>query len=211
MTELPTHLPSKLLFGAVFAVLFGGGLTLFLGWHWIRRLFGIPRIPRPRVLYLFLSALWVAFAATAFASIGMIVLLRDHQRVDGRTELGEIRCHASGPDRLQAELLTSPAAAPEQYDLAGDACVIWVKQVELRPGFAALGVRALSRIDRVGPLARPDANPGWLTPRRFLGRRLADLVVRRTEAIPVTVPAGAQGRLVVISARGGPTLEPTSS
>jgi hypothetical protein len=205
MTELPTHLPSKLLFGAVFAVLFGGGLTLFLGWHWIRRLFGIPRIPRPRALYLVLSALWVAFAATACAAIGMIVLLRDHQQVDGRTELGEIRCNASGPARLQAQLLTSPSAAPEQYDLAGDACVVWVKQVQLRPGFAALGLRGLSRIDRIGPLARPAAHPEWL------GRRLTDLVVRRTEAVPVTVPAGAQKRLVVVSSPGGPTLEPTSS
>jgi hypothetical protein len=211
MTDIPTHLPAKLLFGAVFAVLFGAALTLILGWHGLRRLFGIPRIPRPPALYLVLSTLWVAFVAAACGSIGMILLLRDHQRVEGRTELAEVRCDASGPDHLQAQLLTSRSAAPERYDLQGDACVVWVRQVELRPGFAALGVRALSRIDRVGPLDRPNATPEWLTPRRFLGRRLTDLVVRRTEAVPVTVPAGAQKRMVVVSSPGGPTLEPASS
>jgi hypothetical protein len=211
MTGLPDEIPAKLLGGALLAVLFGAALTLLLCWHGLRRMFGIPRVPRPRAMYLFLSALWVALTATSLAAIGTIVLLRNHQRVDGRTELGEVRCDASGQDHLQMQLLTSPSAAPERYDLQGDACIVWVKQVELRPGVAVLGVRALSRIDRVGPLARPDANPEWLTPRRFLGRRLSDLVVRRAEAVPVTVPPGARKRLVVVSSPGGPTLEQTSS
>ena len=204
-------MPAKLICGALLASLFGAGLTLILGWHGLRRLFGIPRIPRPRALYLVLSTLWVALATTALASIGMIVLLRDHQRVEGRTDLGEVRCDAFEADHLQAQLLTSSSAAPERYDLQGHACVVWIKQVELRPGLAVLGMRGVSRIDRIGPLARPDANPEWLTPRRFWGRRLTDLVVRRTQAVPVTVPAGGQKRLVVVSSPGGPTLDPTSS
>jgi hypothetical protein len=211
MTGLLDQVPAKLFCGALLAAVSGAALTLLLGWHGIRRMFGVPRVPRPRAMYLALSTLWVALVATSFAAIGMILLLRDHQRVDGRTALGEVRCVASGPDHLQMQLLTSLSAAPERYDLEGDACIVWVKQEELRPGLAVLGVRAISRIDRIGPLARPDANPEWLTPRRFLGRRLRDLVVRRTEAVPVTVPLGAQKRLVVVSSPGGPTLEPTPS
>jgi hypothetical protein len=211
MTELLGQVPAKLLFSALLAVVFGAVLTLLLGWHGIRRLAGIPRVPRPRMMYVALSTLWVVLAMTAFAAIGMIFLLRDHRGVDGRTQLAEVRCQAVGPDRLQVELLTSPSAAPERYDVEGDACIVWVNQTEVRPGFAMLGVRAVSRIDRVGQLARPNTNPEWLTPRASQGRRLTDLVVRPTEAVPVTVPVDAQKRLIVVSTPGGPTLEQTST
>lgn len=211
MTDLLSQVPAKLLWCALLAVLFGAVLTLLLCWHGIRRLAGVPRVPRPREMYVALSTLWLVLVATGLAAIAAIFLLRDHRRVDGRTELAEVRCQAVGPDRLLMEVRTSPSAAPERYDLEGNACVVWVNQVELRPGFAILGVRAVSRIDRVGPLARPNANPEWLTPRPVAARRLTDLVVRRTESVPVTVPVDAQTRQVVLSSPGaGPTLEPAS-
>ena len=48
-------------------------------------------------------------------------------------------------------------------------------------------------------------------PRPVAGRRLTDLVVRRTESVPVTVPVDAQTRQVVLSSPGAePTLEPAS-
>jgi len=210
MTELLRQVPAKLLCCAVLAVLFGAALTLLLGWHAIRRLAGIPRLPRPLETYVALSTTWLLLVATGLVAIGAIVLLRDHRRVDGRTELAEVRCQAVGPDRLRMEVRASPSAAPETYDLEGDACVVWVKQVELRPGLAILGVPAVSRIDGLGPLARPTANPEWLTPRPVAGRRLLDLVVRRTESVPVTVPVDADRSQVVVlsSPGGGPTLEP---
>jgi hypothetical protein len=211
MTEILRQVPAKLLWCALLAVLFGAALTLLLGWHGIRRMAGIPRVTRPREMYVALSTLWLVLVTTGLAAIGTMFLLRDHRRVDGRTELAEVRCQAVGPDRLRMEIRTSPSAAPERYDLEGDVCVVWVNQVELRPGLAVLGVGAVSRIDRVGPLARPNANPEWLTPRPVAGRRLMDLVVRSTQSVPVTVPVDAQTRQVVLSSPGaGPTLEPAS-
>ena len=212
MTELLNQVPGKLLCCAALAALFGAALTLLLGWHGIRRLAGVPRVPRPFEMYVALSTLWIVLVTTGLAAIGTIFLLRDHRRVDGRTELAEVRCESVGPDRLRMEVRSSPGAAPERYDLEGDACVVWVKQVELRPGFAMLGVRAVFRIDRIGQLARPNANPEWLTPRPVAGRRLTNLVVRRTESTPVTVPVDAQPHQVVVLSLpdGGPTLEPTS-
>jgi hypothetical protein len=115
--------------------------------------------------------------------------------------LREVRCEVLGPDHLQMQLFTPPAAAPERYDLEGDACVVQVRTVELRPGFALLGVRALSRVGRIGPLPPP----------HFLRRRLTDLVVSRSESVPVMVPSGAQKRLVVVPSPSGPTLEQPSS
>lgn len=201
MIGLPGQVPATLFWGGLLAALFVAVLTLVLGWHGIRRLAGIPRVPRPPAMYLALSALWVVLVTTSLAAIGTMLLLRDHRRVDGRTELAEVRCNAVRPGHLQIEVLTSRSAVPERYDLEGDACVVWVKQVELRPGVAILGVRSISRIDGVGPVARPSTNPEWLAP----------LVVRRTEAVPVTVPLDAQKRLIVVSTSGAPTLEQTSS
>jgi len=210
MTELLRQVPAKLLCCAVLAVLFSAALTLLLGWHAIRRLAGIPRVPRPPETYVALSTTWLLLVATGLVAIGAIVLLRDHRRVDGRTELAEVRCRAAGPDRVRMEVRASPSAAPESYDLEGNACVVWVKQVELRPGLAILGVPAVSRIDGIGPVPRPNANPEWLTPRPVPGRRLLDLVVRRTESVPVTVPVDAERSQVVLSSLGGgPTLKPS--
>src|SRR6266540_1621454 len=215
MTGLGFHVPGPLLATAVPAAVLGAVITLLLGWHALRRLLKIPRFPRPLGMYVALSTLWVVLVTITLAAAGVILLLRDHRSVDGRTRLAEVRCQPVRTDHLQVELVSSPSEAPERHDLAGDACVIWVEQLEVRPGFAILGVRALSRIDRVGDAAVAAGNPESLSPRgfvaRFLARRLTDLVVRRSEAVRVTIPADAQRRVVVVSSGVGPTLEHTSS
>ena len=99
-------------------------------------------------MYVALSTLWLVLVATGLVAIATIFLLRDYQRVDGRTELAEVRCEAVGPDRLpNGDPHFAFCGAGALRFLEGNACVVWVNQVELRPGFAILGVRAVSRID----------------------------------------------------------------
>jgi hypothetical protein len=182
-------------------------LTTLLTWHGLRRLFDLPRVPRPAAVYLALGGAWLASIAAAGAAVGGIALLRDYRDVDHPTALAEVRCAALDGQRVRLELQADPAATPERYDVEGDACVVWVEQVELRPGFQRLGIHALSRVNGVGAVARPASNPDWLTPRPQGPRRLVDLVVRRATTVPVAVPLDAHTRLVLVSSPTGPTIE----
>jgi len=197
MTGLVVQMPLKLISTAVVGLFAFAVLTLLLGWHGVRRLMDVPRVPRPRVLYLTLGALWIGLVTIGSMSAGTLLLLRDHQRVDAGTRLADVRCEPVGPDRIQAELKMPLAAAPELYDFPGAACQVWVRQVQLRPGLGLLGVSVLSRVESVGPVRRPAVNSerGWL-----------DLVARRIETISVAVPADAQVHSVLVSSGGAPTL-----
>lgn len=201
MTGMMSQVPFRLVVVAVVGLAAAGVLTLMLGWHGLRRLLQIPRVPRPRGMYLALGALWIALVTIGAMSVGTMVLLRDHRRVDTSTQLAEIRCEAVGADHVRVELRTPLAASPERYDIPGDACVVWVKQVELRPGLGLLGVRVLSRIESVGPVRRAAANPDWKS------RRFAGLVTRKIEAVPVAVPPDAQMHSVLVSSLTGPALD----
>jgi hypothetical protein len=199
MTTILTQVPLKLLCAALFGLAAIAFLTLVLGWHALRRMLDVPRVPKPGAMYLALGALWLGVVVIGATSVVTIGLLRDHRRIDAPTTLADIRCEPAGPDHVRVELRTSPSAAPERYELPGDAsaCTVWVRQVELRTGLGMLGVRVLSRIERVGSFHLPVAAQG---------HRFIDLVARRTEALPVAVPLDAQMHSVLVSSLTGPVL-----
>jgi hypothetical protein len=208
MTVL-SHAPAGLLAGTGAAAALLALLSGLCAWHWLRRVLDVPRIPRPRAMYYALALAWGGLAAASAATTMGILLLRDHQRVAGRTELGEVRCEPTAAGHVRAEIKT--AAAPEQYDVSGDACTISIKEIELRPGLRALGLGSLARVDAVGTLTRPTANPGWLTPAETPGPGLLGLVVRRTHAVRFVVPADPNRRFVLVAAPGqDPALQPMS-
>ena len=209
MAGLLAQVPNKLLGGAIVGVALLAGLTLLLAWHGLRRVFDLPRVPKPRAMYVVLAGSWLALVTVCSAAIGAIALLRDYRHVDRPTQLAEVRCAAAGLDRLELELRPPSSATPERYDVPGDACIVWVKQVELRPGLEHLGLRALSRVEGVGPVVRPSANPDWLTPQPQRARRLVDLFVRHTTTVPISVPQDLHVRLVLVSSPTGPTLQPS--
>ena len=209
MTGLLAQVPNKLLGGAIFGVVLLAVLTVVLAWHGLRRLFDMPRVPKPRAMYVVLGGSWLALVAVCSAAIGAIALLRDYRQVDRPTQLAEVRCVVADLDRLELELRPPSSATTERYDMAnGDNCIVWVKQIELRPGIGGLGLRALSRVEGVGPVVRPAANPSWLTPQPQRARRLVDLFVRHTTTVPVSVPLDQRARLVLVSSPAGPTLQP---
>jgi hypothetical protein len=205
--------PAKLLAGALVAMALLALCSAVLAWHGLRRALDIPRIPRPRGIYWALALVWSLAATASVVTVMAALLLRDHQRLDGPTRIGELRCEAAGPGRVRLELRaaspsSSPSPGPERYDVAGDACVVSVREVELRPGLRALGVQALARVDGVGPSARPTSSPRWLAPDTALGARLFGLVVRSTRALPVVVPPDPKQRFVLVATPGSDlTLE----
>jgi hypothetical protein len=206
MIALFSHSPFRLIAAAITAATLVVLLAARLGWHALRRMFGVPRVPRERATYLLLTVLWGGAAAACGVVLLMAFVLRDHQPVDDGHALVGLRCQASAPGHLRLELTVQPSLAPERYDLEGDACVVSVAEVELRPGLRILGLRQLARVDSVGSHLRPRANADWLTPRPDTGGRLLNLVVRRTEYVPVAVPADAQQRYLVVAPPIGPAL-----
>ncbi|HXI60172.1 MAG TPA: hypothetical protein VNO55_29110 [Polyangia bacterium] len=223
MLQVISHTPSRLIIGALVGAAVAVLLAAVLGWHALRRLFGVPRVPRPRATYMALVTLWAGMLALSGAAVVMALLLRDHQAVDGRTRLAELRCQAVGPGRVQMELTTTPssatdqpsapALAPERYEIQGDACVVSVMQIDLRSGLGILGPTRLSRIEGVGSqtgaLERPRVNPEWLTPRA--SQRLApiNLLVHDARQTSLSVPAGGE-RFYLLASPSGPALEKAS-
>jgi hypothetical protein len=208
--------PAKLLAGALAALALLVLCSAVLAWHGLRRVLDIPRVPRQRGIYWTLALTWGLAAAASAVTLMAALLLRDHQRLDGPTRIGELRCETAGPGRVRLELRAAApsSAGPERYDVAGDACVVSVREVELRPGLRAFGVRALARVDGVGASARPTASPRWLTPDTAVGSRLLGLVVLRTRAVPVVVPPDPKQRFVLVATPGSDldlTLAPERS
>jgi hypothetical protein len=201
-----------LLAGALTATALMMFLSCLLAWHALRRVLDIPRLPRPRGMYWALGLAWGALAVASTATAVAALLLRDHQRLDGRTEVGELRCEPTVNGRARVELRTagSPLSAmPLRYDVDGQTCVVSVKEVELRPALRALGLGALARIDAVGSAAIPTTNPSWLTPAPAGRAGLLGLVVQRTHAVQIAVPADPKQRFVVVAAPGeDPSLQP---
>jgi hypothetical protein len=206
MIALFSHVPGRLLGVALVGAALGALLAAHLGWHALRRLFGIPHIPRGRSSYVLMAVLWGGLVALCGGSLAIARMLRDHQPVDGRTPLAELRCQAVAPGRLQMQLVAPPSRALERYDLQGEACVVSVVEVELRPWLGILGMRQLSRVDGVGASPRPLANAEWLTPRPGRPRRFLDVLVRDTRTVPLAVPADASPRLLIVPSRDGPLL-----
>jgi hypothetical protein len=202
--------------GLLAAVLVATALLVFLsgllGWHWIRRVLDVPRVPRPRGMYWALAVTWSLLAIAVSATAMAVLLLRDHHRVDGRTQIGELRCEPALNGHVRAEIRTpriSSTATPEGYDLEGDTCVVAVKEIDLRPGLKVLGLGAMARLDAVGKLARPTTNPRWLTPAAMSRPSLLGLVVQHTRAVPLVIRADAKQRFVVFAAPGqAPELQP---
>src|SRR5215471_1280875 len=94
MTTIINQLPFRMVSVTTIGLLAAAVLTLLLGWHGLRRLFDIPRVPRPAGMYVTLGALWIALVTFGAMSAGTMVLLRDHQRVGARTPLADVRCEA---------------------------------------------------------------------------------------------------------------------
>ncbi|HVR63065.1 MAG TPA: hypothetical protein VMU50_14280, partial [Polyangia bacterium] len=169
LLEIIAQTPSRLIVGALAGAAVAILLAAVLGWHALRRLLDVPRVPRPLSMYVVLTALWTAVAGVSGAAVTMALLLRDHRPVEAPTRLAELRCQAIGPDRVQIELRpamagkTASAAEPERYEVPGDACLVSVVLVDLRPQLGFLGPTHLLRIGGIGSPAsareRPSVNP----------------------------------------------------
>jgi hypothetical protein len=202
---LLSQTPATLLAFALFAMALLAFVSGVLGWHGLRRAFGVPRVPRPRAMYCALALAWGLLLTASAATAMSALLLRDHDRLDGPTEIGEVACEPTTEGHSRVEIRTVGGARlgnPERYEVVGDSCTLSVKEIDFRPGLRPLGLRALARVDEVGSVVRPTANPIWLTPTAAARSRVLGLVVEQTRAFRMTVPAGVNQRFVVVATPG---------
>jgi hypothetical protein len=203
MTVLFHQAPARLIVGVIVVAGFFVLLSASLGWHALLRARGTPRVPLARTTYVLAAVVWAALIAALGMAVVIVFLLRDNRAIDGRTPLAELRCETVSPGHLRAELTTRTSRAPEQYDLRGESCAVSVLEVNLRPSLRIFGVRELSRVEGMGPLERPRANPDWLTPHPSGQRRLLNLVVQGAHRTWVAVPPSREKRTLVASPNGG--------
>ena len=205
MIALYSHAPAGIVAAALLGTVFAVLLAVALGWHALRRLFGIPRVPRGRSTYVLMLVLWGGLIAALGATTMLAFMLQDHAPVDGVTPLAELRCEVSTPGHLGAELTTLPSRALEFYDVP--ACTVSVVEVELRPWLRPLGVRRLWRVDAVGSSPRPRVTAEWLNPRPGQRRPLMDLLIRGTRNVSLVAPPNAHQRFLIVPSPTGPALE----
>jgi hypothetical protein len=157
-------------------------------------------------MYVLMVVLWGGLLAALGATTLLAFMLRDYAPVDGLTPLAELRCEAATPGHLGAEVLALPSRTLEFYDVPGEACVVSVVEVELRPWLRPLGLRRLWRVDAVGSFSLPRATSEWLT-RPGQRRHLVDLLVRGTRNVSLVAPATPHQRFLIVPSPTGPALE----
>jgi hypothetical protein len=200
-----SNAPAKFGVATSAALVLTTALTCLLAWHWLRRALDVPRVPRPRAMYGTLVVLWAALAASSVAALVAGLLLRDHRRLAGPTDLAVLRCQQTAAGRLRMEVLplgSRQAGAAEQYDLEGNACDASIIEIELRQSLRALGMPALARLDAVGPFSRPRINPAWLTPASGRPANLTGVVVLQSRVMHIVVPTDPTRRFILTAAPG---------
>ncbi len=172
MLEVISHTPSRLIIGATVGALIAVLLAGLLGWHALRRLFNVPRVPRPKAMYVVLQAVGAG-------------------RV--QVELTASPPAKGAPDPERYEI-------PGDSCLVSVVLVdLWPSLRILGPTrlwrVAGVGSQANAR-------ARPSVNPDWLTPRASQGLTPVDLLVHDARKVSLPVPAGGERFYLLASPDG---------
>jgi hypothetical protein len=186
------------------------GLVLFL-WlasRALARLFDRPRVPLGAATYVILTAMCGGLLTVGGVAYGIVRLLRDHARLDGRVHLAELRCEQGAPGRVRITFspngVTNP---PQSFDSAGSACLVSADLVRMRALPSRLGVPAMVRVTRVGEASPPTHNPDWLRPGSPTAPWALGLVVRESQAASVAAAPDAAAVYQLVASPDGLVLE----
>jgi hypothetical protein len=200
--------PSLLIAVGGVAGLVGAILFLWLASRALGRLFDRPRVPLRAATYVVLTGLCGALLTVGGVAYGIVRLLRDHARLEGRVRLAELRCEKGAPGHVR--ITFSPVdttVQPESIDSVGSACLVSADLVRMRALPSRLGVSALVRVTRVGEASRPTHNPEWLRPGSPQAPWAMGLVVRDSQAASVAAAPDAKTVYQVVASPEGLVLE----
>jgi hypothetical protein len=189
-----TQAPTWLVVLAITSIALGALLLLFLGWHVVRRMLDVPRIPRGAAFYAVTVVACVASIASGVTALAVAAALNDWQSQAGPGAIAEVHCRRTGPTQVQLGYVVIGAngqRGPETQTIESSTCAVAVEQLHFPQALAKLGLER-RRLSGVGA-ARSTSIPMWRSLPQPMG-----LPIAYAEAQQVAIPSedGAPYRVV---------------
>jgi hypothetical protein len=179
--------PTWLVVLAITSIIIGAAILVLLGWHVVRRILDVPRVPRGRALYAILIGACVLLIGEGVTGLAIANALEDWQPRLGASAVAEVHCRRLAPTRVQVGVVTLDAdgrrGAEETQTIDNLPCEVAVERLRFHQGLERLGLLDRLRLARVGTVARPTSTPPWRALPQPMG-----LPIASSEAQQVAIP-----------------------
>jgi hypothetical protein len=189
--------PTSLVVLAITGIALGAALLVLLGWHVVRRILDVPRVPRGRALYVILVGTCTLCIAAGVTALALAAALGDWQTQIGPSAVAEAHCRRVGPTRVELSFVPlgpdGQRGPEETQTIESLPCELAVERLHFSGALARLGLIERLRLARVGAIRRPTTTPLWRALPQPLG-----LPIASAEAQQVAIPTedGASYRVV---------------
>jgi hypothetical protein len=189
--------PTWLVVLAITSIVLGAALLLLLGWHVVRRILDVPRVPRGAGTYAFLVGACVLSITGGATALLVAAALGDWQSQVGLSTVAEVHCRRTGPTQVEVSYATlgpdGKRGPEEKQTIESLPCEVAVERLHFPQALARLGLNERHRLARVGTFRRPTSTPVWRSLPQPMG-----LPIAYAEAQQVAIPTedGAPYRVV---------------
>jgi hypothetical protein len=189
--------PTWLVVLAVTSIVCGAGLLFVLGWHVVRRILDVPRVPRGFGAYAMMVGACALLVGGGVTALAVAAALEDWQTQVGSAAVAEVHCRRTGPHKVELSYAAvgpdGKAGAEETQTIEALPCEIAVERLRFPHALARFGLIERLRLARVGAVRRPTTTPVWRALPQPMGIPIAS-----AEAQEVAIPTedGARYRVV---------------
>jgi hypothetical protein len=191
-----TQAPTWLVVLAITSIALGAALLLLLGWHVVRRMLDVPRIPRGAAFYTIAVLACIASIASGVTALAVAAALNDWQKAAGAGAIAEVHCRRTGPNRVELGYVIigsdGKRGPQETQTIDSPTCAVAVEKLHFPQALARLGLMERHRLSGVGA-ARRSSTPLWRALPQPMG-----LPIAYADAQQVAIPSedGAPYRVV---------------
>lgn len=157
--------PTWLVVLAITSVALGAALLLLLGWHVVRRILDVPRVPRGAGMYTILVSACLIFIGAGVTALAVADALADWQTQIGPSPVAEVHCKRLGPTQISLSyVLLGPdgqRGPEEKQTVDSPTCEVAVERLHFHGPLARLGLIERLRLARIGKIERPTTTPWW--------------------------------------------------
>ena len=188
--------PDWLVVLAITGIALGALLLLMLGWHVVRRILDVPRVPRGAGTYAVMVGFCVLCIAGGTTALVVASALDDWQRQVGPA-VAEVQCRRTGPTRVEVSYVTlgpdGKRGAEEKQTIESLPCEIAIERLHFPQALARLGLSERRRLARVGGYRLATTTPTWRALPQPMGLPLA---YADAQQIAIPTEDGAPYRVV---------------
>jgi len=194
--------PTGLVVLAVTGIAVGALLLLLLGWHVVRRILDVPRVPRGRGMYAVLVGLCVLSIGGGAAALAVAAALGDWQNQAGPSAMAEVHCRRIAPTRVEVSYVTlgpdGKRGPEEKQTIEALPCEIAVERLHFPQALARLGLAERHRLAGIGGFRRPTTTPLWRALPQAAGLPIAyadaqQVAIPTEDGVPYRVVADDRG------------------